>query len=102
EHRRAMPADQRCADCRGDVVVARSDVDDQRSQSVERSAVTKFDFLVDLLLDLVQRDMSRTLDHHLHIALPGFLREFAQGLEFCKLRFIAGVGDAAWPQTVAE
>src|SRR5579883_880811 len=36
EHRRAEPADHRGADARGDVVVARRDVGDERSQRVER------------------------------------------------------------------
>src|SRR5690606_40668859 len=36
EHGRAVPADLRGADARGDVVVARSDVGGQRAQRVER------------------------------------------------------------------
>ena len=97
-----MPADHRRANRRGDVVVAGSDVDHQRAERVERSAVAQLDFLLDLLLDLVERHVAGAFDHHLHIALPGFRRQLAQRLQFGELRFVAGVGDAAGTQAVAE
>ncbi len=46
--------------------------------------------------------MARTLDHHLHILLPGALGQFAQHLQFSKLGRIRGVVEAAGAQAVAQ
>ena len=43
-----------------------------------------------------------TFDHHLHIVLPGDLGQLAQCLELGELRAIAGIGERARPQTVAQ
>ena len=87
---------------RGDVVVARRDVRYQRPQRVERRAVAEFHFLVDLLLDLVERHMAGAFDHDLHVVLPGLLGQLAQCLQFGELRFVAGVGDAAGTKAVSQ
>ena len=84
------------------MVVAGSDVGDQRAERVERSFVAEFDFFFDLLLDLVHGDVAGAFDHDLHVVLPGFLGEFAESLEFGELGFVAGVGDAAGTKAVAE
>ena len=102
EHRRAVPADHRRANRRGDVVVAGRDVGHQRPQGVERRAVAQLDFLVHLLLDLVERHVAGAFDHHLHVALPGLLGQLAQRLQLGELRLVAGVGDAAGTQAVAQ
>ncbi len=80
EHGGAVPADHGRADRRGDVVVAGSDVGDQRTQGVERRFVAELFFLIHLLFDLVQRHVARTFDHDLHVVLPGFLGQLAQSL----------------------
>jgi hypothetical protein len=41
-------------------------------------------------------------DHHLHVVLPGDLREFAQGLQLAELGGVVGVGDGAGAQAVAQ
>jgi hypothetical protein len=46
EHRRAEPADHRCADARGDVVVARGDIGRQRPERVERRLAADLELLV--------------------------------------------------------
>ena len=84
------------------MVVARSDVDDERAKGVERRAVAELDFLIDLLLDLVERHVAGAFDHDLNVVLPGFVGEFAERLEFGELRLVAGVGDAAGAKAVAE
>ena len=61
-----------------------------------------FDFFVHLLFDLVQRHVSGTFDHYLHVVLPGFAGEFTQRAQLGELRFVAGVGNAAGPQPVAQ
>ena len=102
EHRRAVPADHGRADGGGDVVVAGGDVGDERAEDVEGRAVAELDFLVDLLLDLVHGDVAGAFDHDLHVVLPGLAGELAEGLQFGELRFVAGVGDAAGAEAVAE
>src|SRR5580658_1991702 len=102
QHRRAEPADHGCADGGGDVVVTGCDVSRQRTQGVERRLATDRELLVHILLDLVHRDMSRALDHHLAVVPPGDLGQLSQGLKLGKLRGIVGIRDGTGPQTVAE
>ncbi len=76
KHGSPVPADHGCADSRGDVVVAGSDVGDQRPEGVEGRAEAVFDPLVDLLLDLVEGNVAGTFDHDLYVALPGLGSEW--------------------------
>ena len=69
EHGGAEPADHGGADGRGDVVIARRDIGDQRPKRVERRLAAFLELLVDIDLDLVQRHMAGAFDHHL-AALP--------------------------------
>jgi len=41
------------------------------------------------------------LDHHLHIVLPGDLRQLAQSFELAELGGVIGIGDAAGTQAIA-
>jgi hypothetical protein len=68
QHRRAQPADVGGADAAGDVVVARRDVGDQRSQRVERRFVAVLELFVHVAL-IVHRHVARAFDHHLHVVL---------------------------------
>ena len=87
---------------RSDVVVAGRDVGDQRAERVERRFVAQLLFLLDLHLDLVHRNVAGAFDHHLDVVLPGLLGQLAQSLQLGELRFVAGVGDAAGAQAVAQ
>ena len=102
EHRGAVPADHRGADRGGDVVVAGGDVGRQRAERVERRLVADLELEVHVLLDLVHRHVAGAFDHHLHVVLPGDLRQLAQRAQLGELRLVVGVGDAARPQAVAE
>ena len=59
-------------------------------------------FFLDLQFDLVERDVAGAFDHHLDVVFPGLGGEFAENAQFGELRFVAGVGEAAGTQTVAE
>ena len=83
------------------MIVARRDIGDQRTEGIERSFVAKLVFLLHLHLDLIERNVSWALDHHLHVVLPRLFRQLAQRLELGELRFVAGVGDAAGTNTSA-
>src|SRR5579885_2132294 len=102
EHGSAVPSNEGRADGGGDVIVAGSDIGDQRPESVEGRAVAVFDFLIHLLLDFVERNVARAFDHDLNVAFPGFLGEFTQGFELGKLGLVGSVGHAAWTQAIAE
>ena len=84
------------------MVVARRRVGHQGSERVERRLVTGRQLTVHVLLDLVHRHMAGTLDHHLHVMLPGQLRQLAQGRQLTKLRLVVGVRDASGPQAVSQ
>src|SRR5215831_10042300 len=102
EHRRAVPADHGRSDRAGDVIVTGRDIGDQRTQRVEGRLVAHLALLDDLELDLVHRNVAGALNHHLDIVFPGFLGELAQGFQLGELGFIAGIGDAAGTQTIAQ
>ena len=46
--------------------------------------------------------MSRAFVHHLHVVLPGDLRQLALRLELGELRLVVRVRDRSRPQTIAE
>jgi len=50
----------------------------------------------------MDRDVTRTFDHHLHIVLPRDLGQLAQGFKLLELRRVVGVGQTAGPQPVAQ
>ena len=102
EHRRTVPSDHCRADRRRNVVISWGNIGYQRTQSVERSFVAKLALLINLLFYFVERNVAGPFDHHLHIMLPCGLSKFAESLQFCKLGFVAGIGNAAGTKAVAE
>ena len=73
EHGCAIPTDHGRADGGGNVVVAGSDVGDERAEGVERRFVAHLFFFFDLEGNLVERDVARAFDHDLDVVLPSFL-----------------------------
>ena len=71
-------------------------------ERVKRRFVAPLHFLIDLLLDLIERDVAGAFDHDLDVVFPGFLGEFAEDFQFGELRFVAGIGDAAGAEAVTE
>ena len=102
EHRRAVPADLCRADATGDMVIAGRNIGDEGPKRVERRFAAGFQLLFHVLLDLVHGHVARPFDHHLHVLLPGALREFAQRVQLCKLRFVVGVRDGAGAQAITQ
>ncbi len=102
QHGRAPPGDHRGTDAGGDVVVRRRDVRGQRAERIERSFIADLLLKVDVLLDLVHRDMARAFDHGLYVETLGDPVEFPQSSQFSELCLVVGVRDGAGPQAVAE
>jgi hypothetical protein len=100
EHGRSEPADHRRTDTAGDVVVTGCNVGGQRSQGVKRGFLAVGELQIHVLLDHVHRHMARTLDHHLHIVLPGDIGEFAESLQLTELGLVVGIVDR--PRTQAH
>ncbi len=82
DHSGAIPGDECGADSGGDVVVARRNVRDQGSQSIERCFVAFFQFAGHVFADEVHGDVSGPFNHDLDVVFPGDSCEFAQGFEF--------------------
>ncbi len=102
EHRGAPPGDHRGADARGDVVVGGGDVRGQRAERVERRLLADLLLEVDVLLDLVHRDVARALDHRLHVVPLGDRVQLAQRLQLRELGRVVGVRDGAGAQAVTQ
>ena len=84
------------------MVVAGRDVGGERPQRVERRAGADAGLALDILPDALHRHMPGTLDHDLHILLPGQAGQLPERVELGELRRIVGVGDGARAQPVAE
>ena len=102
EHGGAVPAGQGGADGAGDVVVAGGDVGNERAENVERRFVAELGFLAHVHFDLVHRNVAGAFDHDLGALLTAAASEFAEHFQFRKLRGVAGVGDGAGAQAIAE
>ena len=97
-----MGRGQRAADGRGDVVVARGHVGDDRPEHVEGRTVAELFLELHVGRHLVQRHMPRSLDHHLHLGLPAPPGQLAEQDQLLDLGRVRGVAQAAGPQAVAQ
>ncbi len=102
KHGRAVPADHRRTDRRGDVVVAGRHVGGQRPKRIEGRFAAGLQLLVHIGLDLVHRHVAGAFDHALDAAGASDPSQFAQRVEFGELRGVIGVGDRTRTQAVAQ
>ena len=102
EHGCAVPADHGGADRRRNVVVARRDVGDERAQSVERCFVAELLLFLDLLFDLVERNMPGPSIMTCTSYSQAFLVSSPRVSSSANCASIAGVGDASRTQSIAE
>jgi len=84
------------------VVVTRGDVGDQRTEHIEGCLVALFHLLFDVELDLVQRHVPRSFDHHLHVMLPSTAGQFAEGLQLSQLSCVRGIVLTARTQGITQ
>ncbi len=57
---------------------------------------------VHVLFDQLHGHMAWTLDHYLHIVLPGNLGQFAQGAKLAQLRLIIGIPNRTGAQAITQ
>ncbi len=70
------------------MVIPGGDVGDERAERVEGRLAADLLLAADVCLELVDRDMPRALDHHLHLPRP---RPLGQLAERAELRELGGV-----------
>ncbi len=92
----------RRADATGDVVVPGEDVGDQRSEHIERRTVAQSPLDLHVVLDLIEGNVARAFNHHLHALAPSPLGEFPQRLQLRQLGAVGGIRQSARTQTVAD
>ena len=102
EHCGTAPASQRCTNGTSDVIVAWRDIGDQWPEHVERRLVAFFHLPFHVHVDLIHRHMARAFHHDLTTFLPSAASQFTENVQFCKLRFITGIGNRSWAKAVAE
>jgi len=102
KHCCAVPAVHGGANGTGDVVVARSDVGDQRAKHIEGSTVANFDLLPDVDFDLVHRNVAWTFEHDLRAICLAASGQFAKHIKLRKLSGIRSVGDRTGAKSIAE
>ncbi|SKZ44535.1 Uncharacterised protein [Mycobacteroides abscessus subsp. abscessus] len=84
------------------MVVCGRDICGERAEGVERRLLAQLLFEAHVLDDLVHRDMTRPLDHHLHAMGFRDAGQLAEGAQFGELCLVVGVGNRARTQSVAE
>ena len=84
------------------VVISRRDVANDGPEQIKRRAHANFNLFFNVHFYLVERDMSRSFNHNLHVGIPTFLSEFSHRVKLGELRFIARVGEAAGAKPVTE
>ena len=102
EHGRSQPGYLRTTDGTGNMIVARSDIGNNRSEGVEWCLVALLQLALHVLLDFMHGHMTGTLDKGLHILFPGTNHQLAHGVELGKLGSIVGIGCATRAQTIAQ
>ncbi len=84
------------------MVVAGRNVGHQRAEHVKWSTMANLLLDLHVVLNLVERHVAGTLDHHLaaFFLCPG--GQFAEGSQLGNLCLVGSVGDRAGPQTVTQ
>ena len=90
------------ADGCGDVVVAHADIGHQRPEHIERGVVAQALLQFHVGGDLVERHVTRALDHDLDAGGPGALAQLAELNHLGGLGGVVGVVEAARAAGVAE
>ena len=99
---RAAHGSHRAADGAGDMVIAGSDISDQRSQHIEGRAHTQAFLHFHISSHLVEGHMPRSFHHHLYVVVPGPLGKFAQAHQFFDLAYVGGVRQTSGPAGVSQ
>ncbi len=73
------------------MVVTRRDIGCDRSERIERGAVTLLYLLLHVLADLVHGHMARTFHDHLYVMFPCLARELPEYFEFEELGPVVGI-----------
>ena len=84
------------------MVVARSNIGNNRPQRVERCLVALIKLALHILTYLMHRRMSGALNECLHILIPRPKHKLAHRVELGKLGCIVGIGSTSGAQTVAK
>ena len=84
------------------MVVAGSNICNNRAKCVERSLVTLVELALHILTYLMHRHMSGALNECLHILIPRPKHKLAHSVKLGKLGSIVGIGSTSWAQTIAK
>ena len=98
----AICRSDRSADCAGNVVIAGGHVGDERSEHIKRRAMTQPLLHHHIAGNFIDRHMSRSFNHHLHIASPGAFGQFAERDQFLDLRGVGRIMNRAGPAGVTQ
>ena len=102
QHGGAKPSYLRSTNGTGNMVVAGSNIGNNRTKCVERSLVALVELALHILTYLMHGYMTRTFDECLHILVPSSEHKLAHSVELCKLSCIVGIGSTSGAQTVAK
>ena len=90
------------ADGRGDMVVTRCNVGNERPEDIERRSMAKALFHLHIGRNLVHRHMAGALDHNLHVLRPRTLCKIAQLDQLADLTRVGRIINAARTQCVTQ
>ena len=85
----------------GNMIVTGSNISNQWAKYIKRSPMAAAFLKLYIGLNLIERHMSRTFNHHLNSLIPSSLGEFAKGNQLVKLGPVCGVGNATGAKSVS-
>ena len=102
EHSGSHPCYLSSTNSGSDMVIARCDISNDRTECIERSLMTMVELTIHVLTDLLHRNMTRTFDECLYVLIPCTKHEFAHSVKLCKLSSIIGICRTTRTQTVTK
>ena len=102
EHSGSHPCYLCSTDSGSDMVIARCDISNDRTESIERSLMTMVELTIHVLTNLLHRNMTRTFDECLYILIPCTKHELAHCVKLGKLRSMFGISRTTRTQTVTK
>ena len=84
------------------MVITWRNIGSQGPKGVKGGFLAPFHLQVDVLFDLVHRDMARAFDHDLDVLGPRPLGQFAEGAQFGQLGLVVRIRNRTGPKPIAE
>ena len=102
KHRTSVPANLRCSDAGGEVIVSRSDIGREWPQRIKGRFVAPLNLLLHVFLNQMHGHMTGPLIHHLATFGPSSFGQLPLNFQFRQLCVVVRVGNRTRSQSVTD